>query len=162
MYVLGKSTERLMFAECAVATVGDMTFQSAPDAFLSALLTRDFGRFAECLAPAAQARMLLPRGPEVRSGPEEIARRFEGWFARTSDFVVLDSHLVQVGPRNRLSWRFRLSRDGLSHEVIEQVAFVSVGPEGISEIDLLCSGFHQEADAVASCPVDAATSHSPR
>jgi hypothetical protein len=135
---------------------------SAPDVFLSALAARDFGRFAECLAPAAHARMLLPRGPEVRSGREEIARRFEGWFSQTSDFEVLDSHRVQVGPRNRLSWRFRLSRDGVSHEVIEQVAFVNAGPDGISEIDLLCSGFHREEDAVASCAVDGAASRSAR
>lgn len=91
--------------------------------------------------------MLLPRGPEVRCGREEIARRFEGWFSRASDFEVLDSQRSDVGPKDRLSWRFRMSRDGQSHEVIEQVAFVSVGPEGISDIDLLCSGFQLEENA---------------
>ncbi len=136
--------------------------ESAPDAFLSALSTRDFGRFAECLAPQAHARMLLPPGPEVRSGREEIARRFEGWFLHASDFEVLDLHRVKVGLRNRLSWRFRLSRDGESREVIEQVAFVSVGPDGISEIDLLCSGFQRETEAAASWSVDAAASRSAR
>ena len=115
--------------------------ESAPEAFLSALSARDFGRFADSLAPEAQARMLLPRGPEVRSGREEIARRFEGWFSGASDFEVLDSHRVRVGRRNRLSWRFGLRRDGKPREVIEQVAFVSTGPDGIEEIDLLCSGF---------------------
>ncbi len=78
-----KWTERLMVAECAAANLGGM-HESAPDAFLSALSTRDFGRFAECLAPGVQVRMLLPRGPEVRSGREEIARRFEGWFSPAS------------------------------------------------------------------------------
>jgi len=106
--------------------------------------------------------MLLPPGPEVRSGREEIARRFEGWFSRASDFEVLDSHRAQVGLRNRLSWRFRMSRDGQSHEVVEQVAFVTSGPDGISEIDLLCSGFQREEEAVASCPVDGAVSRSAR
>jgi SnoaL-like protein len=123
--------------------------ESAPDAFLSALLARDFGRFAESLAPEAQARMLLPPGPELRSGREEIARRFEGWFSRASDFEVLDSHRVQVGRRSRLTWRFQLRRDGQPREVIEQVAFVTAGPDGISEIDLLCSGFLREDDVVA-------------
>jgi ketosteroid isomerase-like protein len=124
--------------------------ESAPDVFLSALSARDFGRFAESLAPDAHARMLLPPGPEVRSGREEIARRFEGWFSLATDFEVLDSGRVAVGRRNRLNWRFRLSRDGQSHEVIEQVAFVNVGPNGISDIDLLCSGFLREEDVVAS------------
>jgi hypothetical protein len=124
--------------------------ESAPEAFLSALSARDFGRFADSLAPEAQARMLLPRGPEVRSGREEIARRFEGWFSSASDFEVLDSHRVQVGRRNRLSWRFGLSRDGHSREVIEQVAFVNAGPNGIDEIDLLCSGFLPQEEVVPS------------
>ena len=131
--------------------------ESAPDAFLSALSTRDFGRFAECLDPEAQARMLLPPGPEVRSGREEIARRFEGWFSRATNFEILDSNRIQVGRRNRLNWRFRLSRDGQSREVIEQVAFVNVGPNGIYEIDLLCSGFLREEESVAPCALDAVT-----
>jgi TusA-related sulfurtransferase len=115
--------------------------QSAPDALLAALSSRDFAAFARCLAPTAQARLALPRGPEVQSGRDDIARRFEGWFAGATDFEVLDTECEPVGPRYRLSWRFRLSRDGLSREVIEQVAFVDHGPGGITEINLLCSGF---------------------
>src|SRR5439155_1221942 len=68
-----------------------MNYQSAPDSFLSALSTRDFGLFAECLAPQAQARLLLPPGPEVRTGREEIARRFRG--------LVLARDCLR-GPRN--------------------------------------------------------------
>jgi hypothetical protein len=130
-----------MWISEAAATLGDMIDQSTPDLFLAALALRDFERFADCLAPTAQARMLLPRGPEVQSGRGDIARRFEGWFARASEFQVLDSSREHVGPRNRLSWRFRMSRDGQAPEIIEQVAFVDIGPDGISEIDLLCSGF---------------------
>jgi len=131
--------------------------ESAPDDFLSALSTRDFGRFAECLAPEAQARMLLPPGPETRFGREEIARRFEGWFSHAADFEVLGSHRERVGLRDRLSWRFRLSRDGQSREIIEQVAFVNSGPDGIYEIDLLCSGFLREHAGVGSQAADTVT-----
>jgi TusA-related sulfurtransferase len=130
---------------------------SSADAFLAALSVRDFGRFAECLAPSAQARMLLPRGPEVRSGREEIAERFRGWFAPTTEFEVLDSGSQQVGPRTRLNWRFRLSRDGQTCEVIEQVAFVDAGPEGISDIALLCSGFLRDEPPSAAHIFDAGT-----
>jgi hypothetical protein len=136
-----RSTERLMSGRSTAATFVDMIDHSTPDVFLAALSLRDFERFADCLAPSAQARMLLPRGPEVRSGRDEIARRFEGWFARASEFEVLDSCRDQVGPRYRLSWRFRMSRGDQAPEMIEQVAFVDVGPDGIAEIDLLCSGF---------------------
>ena len=121
-----------------------MIDNTTPDLFLAALSLRDFERFADCLAPTAQARMLLPRGSEVRSGRDDIAQRFEGWFGRAAEFVVLDSSREQVGPRDRLTWRFRMSRDGNPPEVIEQVAFVDVGPDGIANIDLLCSGFHSD------------------
>jgi hypothetical protein len=135
-----------------------MNNKFAPDSFLSALSSRDFGRFAHCLSPSAHARLLLPRGPEERSGREEIARRFEGWFASATEFEVLDTHREQVGPRTRLDWRFRMIRDGKTREMLEQVAFIDVGPDGISKIDLMCSGFLPEeklvaADVVEGCPV---------
>jgi len=139
-----------MSAERAGDTLGHMSYESAPEAFLSALSMRDFGRFAECLAPEVHARLLLPRGPEVRTGREEIARRFEGWFGSASDFEVLDTQHTQIGLRTRLSWRLRMSRDGQSHEVVEQVAFIDAEPDGISAIDLLCSGFQREQRPVAS------------
>jgi hypothetical protein len=132
-----------------------MNETSIPDAFLSALSSRDFDRLAQCLAPSAQARMLLPRGPEVRSGREEIARRLEGWFAAGSDFRVLGTGQEPVGLRHRLTWRFRMSRNHQAPEIVEQVAFVDVGPDGISQLDLMCSGFLHEAEPISMCSVEA-------
>jgi hypothetical protein len=128
-----------------------MNETSIPEAFVTAISIRDFGRLSECLAPSAQARLLLPRGPEVQSGRENIVKRLEGWFAAGSDFSVLASSHQPVGSRHRLSWRLRMSRNGHAPEIVEQVAFVDIRPEGISQIDLLCSGFMFEG-AVASCP----------
>ena len=126
-----------------------MNDHATPTAFLAALSSRDFVGFAESLALSAQARLFLPRGPELRSGRDDIARRFEGWFAGTSDFEVLETGDQEIGPRHRLNWRFRLSRDGIGREVIEQIAFVDVGPDGITQIDLLCSGFLPAGQPVA-------------
>jgi hypothetical protein len=77
----------------------------------------------------------------THSGRDEIARCFEGWFAHGTEFTVVDSDCQVIGRRNRLSWRFRMSRNGQSPEILEQLAFVDVGPDGITKIDLLCSGF---------------------
>lgn len=118
-----------------------MNGRSIPAAFLAALSVRDFDRLASCLAPSAQARMLLPRGPEVRSGRDDIAQRIEGWFAAGSDFAVLETHHELVGLRHGLSWRFRMRRNNQAPEIVEQIAFMDVAPDGISGIDLLCSGF---------------------
>ena len=130
-----------MFVRRAPATVLPMTAHTAPDAFLSALTSRDFARFASSLAPSAQARFLLPRGPEIQSGRDDIARRFEDWFAPATAFEVLDSTCEPIGSRYRLTWRFRVSRDGRATEVIEQLAFVDPTEDGIAGIDLICSGF---------------------
>ncbi len=117
------------------------------DLFVAALSLRDFERFADCLAPSAQARMRLPRGFEVRTGRDEIARRFEGWFAPASDFVLLDTSRQAIGTRCRLTWRFRLTRGDRAPEVIEQVAFIDMSSEGIAGIDLLCSGFLDQKES---------------
>ena len=132
-----------------------MPEQAVLDSLISALSVRDFLRFGDCLAPTAQARLLLPRGPEVQYGRDDIARRFEGWFSRATEFEVLEARREPVGHRNRLSWRFRMSRDGQSKEVVEQVAFVDVGPEGISAIDLVCSGFMKEEPPARQRVLDA-------
>ncbi|MGA7989190.1 MAG: nuclear transport factor 2 family protein [Candidatus Dormiibacterota bacterium] len=127
-----------------------MTDQTAPDAFLSALTSRDFVRFAASLAPSAQARFLLPRGPEVRSGRDEIARRFEGWFAAASEFEVVAATVTPIARRYRLTWRLRMRRDSGPREVIEQVAYVDTAPDGIATIDMMCSGFLRDEAPVAS------------
>ncbi|MEA2628672.1 MAG: hypothetical protein QOJ10_1132, partial [Chloroflexota bacterium] len=85
----------------------------------------------------------------------EIARRLEGWFASGSDFSVLGIGQEPVGLRHRLTWRFRMSRNRQAPEIVEQVAFVDVGPDGISQIDLVCSGFLQEGEPISMCSVEA-------
>jgi TusA-related sulfurtransferase len=127
-----------------------MNAQSAPERFLEALTDRDFIRLAGSLAPEVNMRLLLPRGPEQRSGRSEVAARLEGWFATAPRFEVGSTDHSIIGSRHRLSWRFRLVRQGDGSggpwEVIEQVAFCDEGPEGIERLDLLCSGFHAEAE----------------
>ncbi len=110
-------------------------------AFLDHLAARNFEQLAQTLSPDAVFRMLLPRGPQETAGADAIAGRFESWFGGAGNFAVLSTVSQQVGGRSLLEWRFRLSRDGQSTEVIEQVAFVDVGPAGIYRLDLLCSGF---------------------
>ena len=128
---------------------------TTPEAFLAALTSRDFVGLAACLAPSAQAHFFLPRGPETRTGRDDIARRVEGWFAPASTFEVISSTMEPIGSRYRLTWRFRVIRNGDQAELIEQLAFVDVDSEGIAQIDMLCSGFLPAKDDVASNVFDA-------
>lgn len=124
-----------------------MAEPAIPQAFVEHLASRDFEAMAAALAGDAHSRMLLPRGPEEHAGREAVMRRFRAWFAAASEFEVLASSTEAVGPRHRLSWRLRVVRDGRTRELIEQVAYVEVGPDGIASIDLLCSGFQIEPGA---------------
>jgi hypothetical protein len=98
-----------------------------------------------------------PRASSRSVGADAIAGRFEGWFGSATDFTVLSTGNQEVAGRSLLQWRFRLHREGRTPEVIEQVAFVDAGPDGVHRLDLLCSGFLPEADLVLSCDIPART-----
>ena len=133
-------------AEADGAAIAEGT---TPQKFLELLAARDFERLAATLASDAHARLLLPYGLEEDAGRDAIVHRIESWFGSASVFDLTSSSEEVVGLRHRLSWRFSVVRDGSSHEVIEQLAYLDLGPHGIEQIDLLCSGFHLEPGIVA-------------
>ena len=122
---------------------------TTPQKFLELLAARDFEHLAGTLANDAHARLLLPYGLEEDLSRDAIVQRIESWFGSASVFDLTSSSEEVVGPRHRLSWRFSVVRDGSSHEVIEQLAYLDLGPHGIEQIDLLCSGFQVEPGVVA-------------
>lgn len=112
--------------------------------FLDGLAARNFDRLAASLTAGATARMLLPRGTEEHSGREAIVHRIEGWFGSATEFTLQSASEEAVGIRRRVTYRLSVVRDGQTRELIDQVAFLDVGPMGIERIDLLCSGFQVE------------------
>lgn len=120
--------------------------EQASSRFLNALSGRDFAALEASLAPVARARFLLPPGAEEYRTADAITRRIESWFSGATEFEMLSSGNDAVGPRQRINWRLRMLFDPSQdiHDVIEQVAFVDVGPDGIEQIDLLCSGFQAD------------------
>ena len=119
-----------------------------PKEFVKLLAARDFDRLAGTLAEDAEGRLLLPYGLEEPKGRDAIVAHFKRWFGGASRFELASSNEEAVGGRHRLTWRFNVEREG-RREVIEQLVYVNVGPNGIRKIDLLCSGFQQEpANAV--------------
>jgi TusA-related sulfurtransferase len=137
---------RVPTAEAGAAAIGEGT---AVKKFLELLAARDFARLADTLASDAHARMLLPYGLEEDTGREAIVRRIESWFGSASAFNLTSSSEERIGARHRLSWRFNVVRDGQS-QVIEQLVYLDLGPHGIEQLDLLCSGFQMEPSVDAS------------
>jgi TusA-related sulfurtransferase len=126
-----------------------MAERKASQRFLELLAARDFERLATTLAGDAHARLLLPHGLEEHTGRDAIVRRVESWFASASVFELKSSSEDEVGLRPRLTWRFSVVRDGRTREVVEQVVFLDIGPQGIERVDLLCSGFQLEPGSTA-------------
>jgi TusA-related sulfurtransferase len=127
-----------------------MAERNVSQEFLKKLAARDFKRLAASFTAGAKARMLLPGGPEEHAGRESIVRRFEGWFGSASEFDLQSSGEEAVGFRHRVSFRLSVVRDGQGRELVDQVAFLDLGPLGIERMDLLCSGFQIEPGAEAS------------
>ena len=136
---------RVPTAEADVAT----TTERAPARKLLELLAaRDFERLSTTLASDAHARFLLPHGLEEYDGRDSIVARIRSWFESASVFDLTSSTEDEVGMRHRISWHFSVVRDG-SRQVIEQLVYLDLGPQGIQQIDLLCSGFQSQAGAAA-------------
>jgi len=131
------------------ADTGAMAEGTTSQKFLKLLATRDFESLAATLASDAHARFLLPHGLEEYTGPEAIVRRIASWFGPASTFDLTSSSEDMVGLRQRLTWRFVVGWDDGSREVIEQLVYLDLGPEGIKRIDLLCSGFQVEPTVAA-------------
>jgi TusA-related sulfurtransferase len=120
---------------------------STSQTFVGLLAARDFERLTATFASDAHARFLLPHGLEEYAARDAIVGRIKAWFGSASLFELLSSTEEPVGHRQRLSWRFSVVRDGRSREVIEQLVYLNLGPNGIEQIDLLCSGFQVEPGA---------------
>jgi len=120
-----------------------------PERFLELLASRDFEGLAAIVAPQARARFLLPHGLEEHEGRDAVVGRIQSWFASASVFALISSSADTVGDRHRLSWRFEVVRDGTRREVIEQLAFLDLGPDAIQQLDLLCSGFQADSRSAA-------------
>lgn len=119
--------------------------------FRELLAARDFDGLAASLASDAHSRFLLPHGLEEYDGRDVIVARIRSWFESASVFDLTSSTEDEVGMRHRISWRFSVVRDG-SPQVIEQLVYLDLGPQGIEQIDLLCSGFQAEP-GVATAPM---------
>ena len=115
--------------------------------FLAGLVSQDFARLGEALAPDVRLRALLPGGPREWTGAAAVIERFARWFGDTTQFESVESTAVEVGCRTHLRWRFRLQAERLGPGwfVVEQLAYGDADERGqITRLDVLCSGYLAE------------------
>jgi hypothetical protein len=107
---------------------------------IEAVTAQDEVALAECFAPAAEFRALIPPGVRERSGAGETAALISQWFGDSNDLRLLDSDCTEVGDRLHVWYRLAGVEDGERY-VVEQHLFCAIGEGKIKRADLLCSGF---------------------
>ncbi|HEX9122823.1 MAG TPA: sulfurtransferase TusA family protein [Actinomycetota bacterium] len=122
--------------------------RAAAKRFVEAVASRDRDGMVGALAAGARLRYLVPGGPAEIRGAAEVAARFLGWFG---DADVLQVRSVRVEPladRMSVGYRFVLHEQA-GWEVIEQRMYLDLDEDvRIAAIDLLCSGFLPDPDAI--------------
>ncbi|MEV6060487.1 nuclear transport factor 2 family protein [Nocardia asteroides] len=116
-------------------------------AFLAALIRRDFSAMTACLSPDVRLRGLIPPGPFDATGAEPVIERFRGWFGGPDTFAVVDSGREPRGGKLALHWLVRMvpAHDPGAARIAEQRVFLTVDHDRITSIDLLCSGWQPAA-----------------
>jgi hypothetical protein len=108
---------------------------------VTALAERDFARLAETLTPDVRMRALIPPGPLELSGAHAAAAKFSSWFGNAEEFELIRSGTDTVADRLHVFYRLRVKKPGDVRKIVEQHLLCAFDGEGISAIDLVCTGF---------------------
>jgi hypothetical protein len=86
-------------------------------------------------------RAMLPPGPIELSGADATAAKFSSWFADAEEFELVRSGSNAVADRVHVFYRLRVKKPGDVRKIVEQHLLCAFDGEGISAIDLVCTGF---------------------
>lgn len=114
---------------------------------LDALSRRDFDALQRCVASEARLRALVPPGPFELNGPQAIADKFRTWFGGSEDFEMVEASASEVGTKQYLRWRVRLTAPETGQSRTAEQHLYTTGTDAIETIDLLCSGFQADGGA---------------
>lgn len=98
-----------------------------------------FDQLQGLMSPDVRLRALLPKRTETWEGSVAATAGIAGWFTPWA-LKLLEHHADNVAGRYCVIDRFD-ARQGEHHAIIEQHAYWNIGPDGIQQMDLLCSGF---------------------
>jgi hypothetical protein len=117
---------------------------------VAALAASDYTRLAGTLAADVRMRALIPPGPIEVAGAEAVAAKLTAWFGDTEELELVRSGSDAVADRLHVFYRLRVKRRGDTWKVVEQHLLCAFRDDGITAIDLVCSGFRPEDDLTPS------------
>jgi hypothetical protein len=111
--------------------------------FVAAIVAHDWDAIAACFAPGAEFRAVIPnvnRPFREMTGGEAAAEQIRKWFGDADTTELVEGGIEPIADRVRIRYRIHEHEPDGWYDV-EQVAFVTPGPEGFERMNLLCSGF---------------------
>ena len=115
--------------------------------FLEAIVAHDWEGVAACFAPDARLVAVVPQQRPFRekAGREQAAGLIRDWFGDADVTELVSSEVEPLADRIRIAYRIH------EHEpdgwyLVEQVAYATVGEDGIADMNLACSGFRPVPD----------------
>jgi TusA-related sulfurtransferase len=114
-------------------------------AFLDALVRKDFDAIAATLAPGVTFRGLAPGENVVVSSATEAVACYRRWFGDKTDIEILERRDDVLVDKVRFSFEARLKRMDQPH-VVSQSLVGDVEEGRFATLDLLCTGFRPLAD----------------
>ena len=114
--------------------------------FARAIGARDWDALSNCLAPQVTFRALVPSTNPFRErrGPADTVDQLRTWFQGGEPHQLLEHQTTEVQDCVHVRYRIR-HREAGAWEIVEQQAYLEVGAEGITSVNLLCSGFRPAA-----------------
>lgn len=114
--------------------------------FVEAIAARDAAALAACLAPNVDFKGLTPGRFWEGGTPAEVVDVVLGHWFEEQDRIVSVAHVEEddVVDTHRIGYRFDLDLPDGPHTV-EQQAYFRQGPEGITHLRIVCSGFRSRS-----------------
>ena len=116
-----------------------LTRHDVGERWAAALRAADFAGLGRCLAPHVRIRAALPSRFVDSSGRDEAVALLRQWLGGERGFAVLAASSDTLGDVLRLGYRVRIS--GPEPCLMEQHGYGRVGPDGIADLRLVCSGW---------------------
>ena len=114
---------------------------SVADAFVDAIIARDFPGAGALLHPEIDFRAMTPSRIWEATGPDDVVAAFTHWFGDDDHVEGVESVETDAfADRQRVGYRLRVRRaDGV--HLVEQQAYLSERDGRIGWLRVLCSGY---------------------
>lgn len=120
--------------------------QAPAEQLIEALVQQDFVRLAGCFSSGCRLRAFTPGNVFGSFGPEGAMLTFRNWFGDAERLAPVEQSIDAVSDRLRLRFLLDVTENG-ERTLCEQVAYLDVVDEQITDLTLICSGHRPFIDS---------------